>query len=350
MQTDMDAAAPVTARRWYRGDIRRTYKVFPVGSYRERASHRRRSSRLLLGPQKKNRDAYAMANPSGRRPEEEVGEESVPVSAHGNQVTAFLFNPFDDLVRGLAVRQFGLCGNSGGLKLRPNFLQIGGIFGDLRTHSIRPVGSGGPSVGDMKQNEAAVRQLRKLFYVLDDGPVTRSAVQRHQNGVIHSFRFSRPVGELSKYLVPPQALPASNNLPRRFQRIRQPIHVHGGDQNSTGPTCDQQKPAIFPISHSLPGTGELQQWKHGERKLQRQNDLTERQQVSHTAVASHSDDQHGRQDGQRPGDEPPYPRHYAPVHKAFHDHLAGKGAGDRAALPACQQRHRKQRAGERRPK
>src|SRR5580704_8316655 len=76
---------------------------------------------------------------------------------------------------------------------------------------------------------------------------------------------------------------ASDDLPRRLQRVREPVDIHGGDQNSTGPTCDQQNPAIFPVPHSFSGAGELQQGKHGERKLQRQHHLTERQQVGHTA-------------------------------------------------------------------
>ena len=43
-------------------------------------------------------------------------------------------------------------GNAGGLKFRLNFLQIGGVFRDLGTDGVRAIGSGGPSIGHMKED------------------------------------------------------------------------------------------------------------------------------------------------------------------------------------------------------
>ena len=45
------------------------------------------------------------------------------------------------------------------------------------------------------------------------------------------------------------------------------------------------------------------------------------------------------------GDQPPQPGRDAPVHEAFHDHLAGERAGDGAALAAGEQGDGEQRAG-----
>src|ERR1700730_8933179 len=62
---------------------------------------------------------------------------------------------------------------------------------------------------------------------------------------------------------------AGDDLPGCFQRVGQTVDVHGGDQDSTGPTSGQQNRAILPRSHSLAGTGEVQQRKHRKRKLHR---------------------------------------------------------------------------------
>ena len=117
------------------------------------------------------------------------------------------------------------------------------------------------------------------------------------------------------------------------------------DQDRAGPAGNQQKPAVLPRAHALARTGEMQQRKHGERKLQRQHDLAQREQVGHAAVAADADDENRRQDRQRARDQPPHPGLDPPVHEAFHHHLPGERAGDRAALPAGQQRDGKQRAG-----
>ncbi len=125
-------------------------------------------------------------------------------------------------------------------------------------------------------------------------------------------------------------------MPRRPHGIGEAIDVHEGDQNSTGPTCGEEKPTVLPIAHTLLRTGEVQEREHGEGKLQGENDLAEREQVGDAAVASESDDEYGRQNGQSARNKPPHPGLQAPMHEAFHDDLAGEGAGDGAALSARQ--------------
>ncbi len=63
------------------------------------------------------------------------------------------------------------------------------------------------------------------------------------------------------------------------------------------PAISRNQPFLH-VPHSLAGTGEVQQGKHGERKLQRQHHLAESQQVGDTAVAAQADDQHRRQNRQ----------------------------------------------------
>ena len=88
----------------------------------------------------------------------------------------------------------------------------------------------------------------------------------------------------------------------------------------------------------------MQQRKHGEGQLQRQHHLAQCKQIGHAALAPQSNDQNGRQDRQRAGNEPPNPRLDSPMHEAFHHHLSGERAGDGAALAAGEQGDREQRA------
>ena len=62
-------------------------------------------------------------------------------------------------------------------------------------------------------------------------------------------------------------------------------------------------------------------------------------------VAAEADDKNSGKDRQQAGDQPANPRTDSPVHEAFHHHLAGKGAGDGAALSAGKQRDGKEGAG-----
>ena len=70
----------------------------------------------LTGAEKKDGHADAVLDAGGRRAQEEVSEEAVAMSAHRDQVAAFVFDPPDDLVRGFAVREFGVSGDIFGLQ------------------------------------------------------------------------------------------------------------------------------------------------------------------------------------------------------------------------------------------
>src|SRR5579871_9487 len=74
---------------------------------------------------------------------------------------------------------------------------------------------------------------------------------------------------------------AHDYMPCRFQRIGQTIHVHYGDQNSTRPPGNQQKPTILPRAHPLARTREMKEREHREWQLQREDHLTQRQQIGH---------------------------------------------------------------------
>ncbi len=114
------------------------------------------------------------------------------------------------------------------------------------------------------------------------------------------------------------------------------------------PAGNQQEPAVGPAAHALTRRREVEQREHGKRQLQAQDDLAQVDQIGDAAAPANADDHDGGQHGERAGDHAPQPRPHAPVHEAFHHHLPGQRAGDRAALAAGQQRHGEQRAGRRR--
>ena len=139
----------------------------------------------------------------------------------------FLLNPFDDFARGLAIGKFGLSRNSGRLEFGANFFEVLGVFGNFGAHGVLAVGSGGPAIRDVQQNETAMREFGEVFDMLDDGAIGRRAVQSDENGVVHGdFAFIR-------------RLSANNHLPRRFDGVGQAVNIHGGDQDSTGPSGNQ---------------------------------------------------------------------------------------------------------------
>src|SRR4029077_16697133 len=97
----------------------------------------------------------------------------------------FFFDPLDDFGGWVAVGEFGFGGDPRGLEFGAYFLQIGGIFGDFPADCIGAVGSGGPPVGDVEQDEAAVGEIRELFDVFDDGAVGAGAVQGYEDSSVH---------------------------------------------------------------------------------------------------------------------------------------------------------------------
>ena len=117
----------------------------------------------------------------------------------------------------VAIGQFGLGRNAGGLKLRPHSLQIRGVFRDFRADRVRAIGPGRPSVGHVQQHQTAVRQLGQLLNVFDDRPVGRRAVQRHQNGVVHGRSVYLVAGVIRRQspATPLSANPAGRKRPWR---------------------------------------------------------------------------------------------------------------------------------------
>ena len=106
---------------------------------------------------------------------------------------------------------------------------------------------------------------------------------------------------------------AATNLGRRLPStispaVGQAIEIQHRDEQAGTPAHNQQKPAVGEAAHPLSRTGEVQQRKQGQRQLERQDHLTEHQQVGHAAVAAQADDEHGRDDGQKPGEQSPQPR------------------------------------------
>ena len=89
--------------------------------------------------------------------------------------------------------------------------------------------------------------------------------------------------------------------------------------------------------------------KHCERKLERQHDLAQCQEIGDAAVAAKSDHQDRGKNGEQAGDHPAQPGLDAPVHEAFHNDLAGEGSGDGAALSGGEKRDREHGAGDGRP-
>src|SRR5208282_3238524 len=168
-----------------------------------------------LCPEKENGHADPMLNATGGCAKKDVRDKAVSVRAHRHQVAALLLDPFDDFISRLAVSQFRVSGNAGGLKLRPSPVQIRGIFGDLGADRVRSKGSCGPTVSHVEQHHAALREFHKLFYVFNNGTVGWRAVQRHENGLIHTSAFL--------------SLSAFNNMPSLFHGVRQTVEVEGRD-------------------------------------------------------------------------------------------------------------------------
>jgi hypothetical protein len=108
---------------------------------------------------------------------EEIRKKAMAVSAHGYEVAAFIFDPFNDLVGGFAVSKFGVRWDVLGLQFGLDFVEIGSVFDDFAADGIGTVGAGGPSVGDVEQNQTAVGEFGQSFDVFDDGPVAWGAIE-----------------------------------------------------------------------------------------------------------------------------------------------------------------------------
>ena len=78
--------------------------------------------------------------------------------------------------------------------------------------------------------------------------------------------------------------PARDDVPALFEGVGQAVHVQRGDQDGASPAGDEEEPAVAPFAHALRRTGEVQERKHGQRKLQRQHHLAQVQQVRHVQL------------------------------------------------------------------
>src|SRR5487761_1908635 len=121
--------------------------------------------------------------------------------------------------------------------------------------------------------------------------------------IARSVRVPSNVSRIVSYMVVPFLVDfcrvsssAGDNMPGRIERVRHAVNVHCGDQDSTGPTRNEQEPAKPPDPHAFPRACEMQKRKHGEGKLQGQHALTEGEQIGHAALSSQADNQYGRQD------------------------------------------------------
>src|SRR6185437_11600958 len=188
-----------------------------AGTKRERISSRATSqaSTALLRPQQQHRHADLMLHAIGGSPQEQISEKSMSVGAHSDQVASLLLHPFHDLAAGIAKAKFEASRNVGILKLRLNFLQIRGIFGNFRADGVAAVGTRSPTISNMQKYDTALRKLRQFLHMFDDRPITRCAIERHKNRFVHR---------------PPPELAADNDVPRGSKRLRQSPQIERSNQ------------------------------------------------------------------------------------------------------------------------
>src|SRR5690348_5064494 len=122
-----------------------------------------------------------MLDSAGGGSEKQVGQETVPVGTHRDQITTFIFNPVDDLLGRVAVGQFGISRDSLQLKLALNAMKISRIFGDFATDSIGAIGSGSPAIRHVQKHQPAMSELGELLHMLNNGAIRWSAIQRQQD-------------------------------------------------------------------------------------------------------------------------------------------------------------------------
>src|SRR5258707_15803285 len=105
--------------------VRRFLRTTIEDPYEPESSSARQAS---LGAEQEDGNTDAVLDAGGGSTEKQIGKEAVPVGAHGDQVAAFLLDPFDDFLDRITVRQLRLGGNAEGLELFPNLVQIGRVF------------------------------------------------------------------------------------------------------------------------------------------------------------------------------------------------------------------------------
>ena len=112
-----------------------------------------------------------MLNAGGGRSQKDIGQKTMAVSTHCDQVAATLFHPLDDLIGRFAIGQFRLGRDSRGLKFALDLVQVIRVFSNFRAYSVAAVGSSRPPIGDVEQHQPAVGESGKL---LDEAFVSRA--------------------------------------------------------------------------------------------------------------------------------------------------------------------------------
>ena len=140
-----------------------------------------------LCSKKQNRNANTVLDSTRCRPKEYVGEKTVPMRAHCNEIASFFPDPANNFLSGVAVRELGLRGDARCLEFFPNFCEISGIFSNLRAHRIRAVGSGCPPIGHVEQHNPAAGESRKFLDVFNDGSVRQRTFHRHKDRLVHGL-------------------------------------------------------------------------------------------------------------------------------------------------------------------
>ena len=127
-----------------------------------------------------------MLDAAGGGAEEEIAEEAMTMSAHGDEVATLLLHPFNDFGYRISIGQLHIHRNALGLELRRYVLQIRFVVSDLTAYSIRAILPGGPPIGNVKEHDATVGQFGQAFHVPDDRAVGRSAIESDEDGFIHA--------------------------------------------------------------------------------------------------------------------------------------------------------------------
>jgi len=111
----------------------------------------------LSSAQQQHRHFDAMLHAAGSCSQKDIGEESMPMGAHCHEVATFLFHPFYYLSHRIAIGQLRNGADFGRFKFAPDFFQVSCVLRNFGTDSVRTVRAGGPTIGDVQQNNPRVR-------------------------------------------------------------------------------------------------------------------------------------------------------------------------------------------------
>ena len=92
--------------------------------------------RVSFRLQQKNRHSDPVLDATCRGAEEQIGQKTMAVCAHRNQIATIFADPFHYFGDRVAVGEFGINGNSSDLKFGLNLFQVGSVFGDFGTDGV----------------------------------------------------------------------------------------------------------------------------------------------------------------------------------------------------------------------